>query len=138
MRQTSIETYHQIKEEGLLSKLRLAVYEVLYQHGPLSTGEIFKEHMQSFQQSCITPRIAELVTRGVVEKVGERDCRTTGRNFCIWDVTSSLPKQPVRKADNEATQIIRDIRNNVSAAFMGNDLARRIDKYLTNKSKSLR
>lgn len=138
MRQTSIETYHQIKAEGLLSDLRFAVYDVLYLHGPLSTGEIWSEFMPTFQRQSITPRIAELVDRCVVVKVGERDCRTTGRNVCIWDVTSSLPKEPIRKADNEATQIIRDIRNSVSSAFMGSDLARRIDKYLTHKSKNLR
>ena len=42
IRQTSIDCYNKIKAEGLLSKRRLEVYEILFHHGQLTANEIVR------------------------------------------------------------------------------------------------
>lgn len=94
-RRTSIDVYHQIEAEGLLSKRRWEVYDYLFKHGPLTQREVSDSiateyaHHQSY-----TPRFAELEARGVIESVGERPCSVTGRNVLVWDVTDRLPVEP--------------------------------------------
>lgn len=39
----------------------------------------------------ISPRFAELKRMGVVEEIGSRECKITGRVSLIWDVTDGLP-----------------------------------------------
>lgn len=99
MRHTSIETYHQIREEGLLSKIRFQVYDVLYQHGPLTQNEVARRIPGAVQHS-VSPRFAELESLGVVSASDERMCAVSGRNVLTWRVTGKLPgtiKKKVRR-----------------------------------------
>lgn len=89
MRQTSIDVYHQIRDEGLLSKRRLQVYETIYLHGPITQMETAK--IADILDHSVTPRFAELEKMGVIATVGERDCTRTGRKVLMWDVTGRLP-----------------------------------------------
>ena len=41
IRKTSIECYNQIKQEGLLSKKKLQVYEAILKLAPCTSGEDF-------------------------------------------------------------------------------------------------
>lgn len=96
VRRTSIEAYNTIKENGLLSKRRWEVYEVLFNYGPLTGGEIGRK-MASYRSAVSTAdrnihaRLTELRNFGVVYEVGERDCRVTGMSVIEWDVTEALP-----------------------------------------------
>ena len=85
IRETSIEAYNEIKENGLLSKRRFQVYETLYNNGPLTTGEIWYIYFrdQGISQNSINPRLSELVSLGVVSEVGKRSCKITGRNVLV-------------------------------------------------------
>lgn len=91
-RDTSIEIYRRIKEEGLLSKLRFDVYEVIFQHGPLTQMEAWqyfdKKHIQL---RSVTPRFSELLERDVIGITRERPCKITGNLAIEWDVTNRLP-----------------------------------------------
>lgn len=40
-RNTSVEAYHKIKEEGLIGKRQMQVYEILFEHGPLTNSEVW-------------------------------------------------------------------------------------------------
>ncbi len=91
IQQTSIEAYHQIKEKGLLSKLRFEVYETLFFHGSMTQGECWKNHFPNRQRHDVCPRFAELERRGVIRCVGERPCAVTGRNAMVWELTNRLP-----------------------------------------------
>ena len=42
-RQTSIDCYNKIKQEGLLSKRRLEVYEAILKNAPCTTNEALKD-----------------------------------------------------------------------------------------------
>src|ERR1700722_12178353 len=95
-RQTSIDVFNRIKSEGLLSKLRFYVYELLYNHGPLTASELIKI---AFEENGVAamdsyhPRLGELRDQGVVYERGTKICSITGNEVILWDVTSNLPKK---------------------------------------------
>lgn len=91
MRQTSIESYNAIKNEGLLGRLQFDIYSWLYAYGPASQNKVVEAFKLRASQSSITPRFAELEKSGVIQTVGESTCPMTGRNVLMWDVTSKLP-----------------------------------------------
>jgi len=65
IRQTSIDAYRKIEAEGLLSKRRWQVYDILYEFGPMTGGECFaklieKHKFQFPTNSNVTTRLGEL------------------------------------------------------------------------------
>lgn len=90
-RRTSIDVYNKIKEDGLLSKLRFEVYEILFKYGPLTQMELCKKTNGVRQDRTYMPRFAELKNMGVLEDIGTKECSITGREVLLWDVTNRLP-----------------------------------------------
>lgn len=91
-RDTSIQAYHQIKDEGLLSRMRLMVYEHLFKHGPLTRSELDNQLKGPNEVNpSYHKRLSELERQGVVKTVGRKACSITGRECELWDVTSALP-----------------------------------------------
>ncbi len=92
-RRTSIEAYHAIKEGGLLSYRRMQIYEVLYEHGPLTANEIFRMIIgkSSINQANVPARLNEMREMGCVEELGEKQCSVTNNNVILWDVTGRIP-----------------------------------------------
>lgn len=94
-RQTSIDCYHQIKAEGLLSKRRMEVYEILFQDGPLTANEIVrisKIKYPNTNASSFNARLSELKRFGVIQEIGEKEDSISGKNCYIWDLTDRLPE----------------------------------------------
>ncbi len=97
MRQTSIDVYNEIKNSGLLSKLRFEVYDALFQAGPMTAQETWHylrdQAARNGQAKIngITPRFSELLRSGVIKTVGTAKCKITGRNCTVWEVTDQLP-----------------------------------------------
>jgi hypothetical protein len=88
-RQTSIDCYNKIKQEGLLSKRRLEVYEAILKNAPCTTNEALKDvHSGSHG---VGSRTTELRDAGVIYEKDVRPCRETGRNVIEWDLTDRLP-----------------------------------------------
>lgn len=94
VRQTSASVYHKINAQGLLSKMRLSVYNALYQHGPATAQEIFRHLRCDTNQSG---RFTELRDLGVIREVRVRPCSVTGHEVIEWDVTANLPNGKVNK-----------------------------------------
>lgn len=95
-RQTSIQAYNMIKENGLLSRRRWEVYDVLFRHGPLTANEVFvklqEENIGPYNAaSNSAARFSELRNSCVIYEVRERQCAVTGMNVIEWDVTDRLP-----------------------------------------------
>lgn len=110
VRQTSIEAYKRIKSEGLLSTRRLQVYEMLFVHGPMTQNECWDfiaVTMTQVSKQSVGPRFAELLERGVIQIVGKRECKLTGYNCLIWDVTDQLPVEP-EKREGEMHRLRRE------------------------------
>ena len=88
IRQTSIDCYNQIKADGLLSKMRMKIYEAIYFDSPCTSSEVFKSLNLKTNQSG---RFTELRELGVIYEKGIRSCNVTGRNAIAWDLTDNLP-----------------------------------------------
>ena len=88
-RQTSIDCFNKIKQEGLLSKRRLEVYEAILKNAPCTTNEALKDvHSGSHG---VGSRTTELRDAGVIYEKDVRPCMVTGRNVIEWDLTDRLP-----------------------------------------------
>lgn len=93
MRATSLQAYHQIRDEGLLSKTRFAVYEVLVLNGPLTMAQIHKvlSGSRSVSGGTYTSRLSELREMGVIQVAKRITCPVTGRRAILWEATGDLP-----------------------------------------------
>ena len=112
-RQTSIDCFSQIKEEGLLSKRRLQVYESIYNSAPCTASEVFKEKNLKTNQSG---RFTELRDLGVIYEKGERICSITGRNVIEWDLTDRLPIS-IKESNKTKKQRIDDALNSLRELY---------------------
>lgn len=92
-RTTSIEAYKQILNEGLLSKRRLKIYEILYYFGPLTASEVADrlKGTETISLHGMGSRLSELRNCGVVQERGTKICSLTKRNCILWDVTDKTP-----------------------------------------------
>jgi len=95
IRDTSIEAYHQIRDEGLLSPMRQRVLDVLVQIRPATSGEIGAQFPKSKggrgEAGNVHARLNEMRRLGVVYEVRLRKCTVTEKNVIEWDVTGNLP-----------------------------------------------
>lgn len=98
MRRTSIDAYHQIKEDGTLGRLQWAVYHHLFTYGPLTTRQVHQGVRTIARDvGIVSTRLTELSEMGVVASIGEVVCETTGKTVLLWDVTEGLPKERPKK-----------------------------------------
>ena len=125
-RQTSIDCYRQIKSEGLLSKRRLQVYEILLENGCLTGTELsilFKQkHFSSNHSEGIRNRISELFDRGVVYEKGIVECKSTGRKVIQWDLTDKLPLK-IKNSNKTKKQKINDALNSLRELYKNKDIS---------------
>ena len=89
---TSLAAYNTLKTNGFLTGIQSKVYDALFNHGPLTQGEVWNEHLNDYQRHSIAPRFAELEKMGVIRTVGERKCALTGVMALEWDVTDHVPE----------------------------------------------
>lgn len=107
VRDTSIEVFHRIRAEGLLSERRLEVYSALFEHGPCSANELFRKMRGSIRvsQAAIQPRLNELVAMGCAVELQTRPCRVTGNRVIEYDVTSKMPKKLEKKEPTKLKRV---------------------------------
>jgi len=107
IRQTSIDCYRQIEAEGLLSKRRWEIYNILYHHGPMSSNETFDysklKGVDGYRHNA-NARMTELRDLGVVMEIGTKVCSKTGRTVIEWDVTDLLPKKLIKPTKKERVE----------------------------------
>jgi len=93
VRRTSINAYHKIETEGLLSKRKWQVYKALFQYGPATGSELFRymhDHRNPTHSNVVT-RLGELRDMGCVMELTTRRCEVSGQNVIVWDVTDRVP-----------------------------------------------
>lgn len=127
-RDTSIQAYHQIQAGGLLSRMRWAAYDALYQSPAGMTGH---ELNKACQSPDMHKRLSELLTLGVAKTVGERPCTVTGRMALVWDVTSALPVKKMNRFSNKARiqSILRKLVEEIESGT--------VSKRTLNRAKEL-
>lgn len=112
MRQTSINCYNQIKEEGLLSKMRLKMLKAILINAPCTATEAFNSLGCKTNQSG---RITELKELDVIYEKSVRKCNITGRNVIEWDLTDRLPKANL--SSNTKKQKVNDALNGLRELY---------------------
>jgi len=96
VRQTSINAYHKIKNEGLLSQKRMEAYEGLVFFGPGTAMEILTNMRtiglgSKIIDSQIRARFFELREMGVAKELGEKICNITKMTVIEWQVVDAIP-----------------------------------------------
>jgi hypothetical protein len=116
-RQTSIDCYNQIKEEGLLSNMRFRVYEAILRKAPCTSAEVLSTMLS--KNSAITSsraRFTELRELGVIYEVQNRKCTITGRTSIEWDLTDRLPIN-IKKTNKTKKQRVSDALNSLRELY---------------------
>jgi predicted transcriptional regulator len=134
-RQTSIDCYNQIKEEGLLSNMRFRVYSALLAMGkPSTTREVYKTINVEKQEAT---RFTELRNLGVIYEVQNRKCTITGRTSIEWWLTDRLPVK-IKKSNKTKKQKIDDALNSLRELYKNKDSSTDEDwKIAANLIKSI-
>lgn len=95
VRKTSLDTYHKIESEGLLSQRRWQVYKTLYKIGPATGTQIALIVKKEFggwgQSETIRNRLTELRDLGVVDEITEAPCPETGNTVIWWATNDNTP-----------------------------------------------
>ncbi len=106
VRDTSLEAYNFIKENGLLSKMRWICYDLLFKYGPATANQLMdfakKENPSWSHQTIETVgrRLSELVKVGVVYEKDKIFCPISGHRCIEWEVTRNKPidfEKPLKK-----------------------------------------
>jgi hypothetical protein len=115
---TSIETYHSIKNSGLISEKRLKVFDIFYQNPKGLTGaevsEIYRRENPTSQHSeTIRNRITELVQMGVLVEIGVVECQFSKRSVMKWCCVDKMPIPLEKKATRKKQ--IKEILDDITA-----------------------
>jgi hypothetical protein len=101
IRETSLEAFHTIKENGLLSERRWRVYEIVFTFGPMIGSKVAEIYQANYGKTSasetIRNRLTELRDSGAIKEVGKTLDPKTGMKVLLWDVTSKLPEKIDRK-----------------------------------------
>jgi hypothetical protein len=137
-RQTSIDCYNEIKEEGLLSTMRFKVYEAILNNAPCTSAEVLSTMLS--KNSAITSsraRFTELRELGVIYEVQNRKCTITGRTSIEWDLTDRLPVN-VKKTNKTKNQKVNDALNSLRELYKKKNISTVEDwKMVANLIKSI-
>ena len=138
IRQTSIDCYNKIKSEGLLSKMRLKVYEAILRKAPCTSGEAFATMTTKENQiSQSRARFTELRELGVIYEVRNRKCTITSMNVIEWDLTDRLPVN-VKNTNKTKKQRINDALNLLRILYKNKDISTNEDwKKVADLIKSI-
>ena len=137
-RQTSIDCYTQIKQEGLLSKMRFKVYEGILKNAPCTSAEVLSTLLS--KNSAITSsraRFTELRELGVIYEVQTRKCTITGRTSIEWDLTDRLPVN-IKKINKSKKHRVNDALKSLRKLYKNKNISTVEDwKMVANLIKSI-
>lgn len=97
VRETSIECYNELQKEGVIALMERKIYNIVYKHGPCTSGEAYKylsKKMVINPLSQSRARFTKLVEKGVFKELPKRPCKISGRKCLVYDVTGNLPIIP--------------------------------------------
>ncbi len=118
IQRTSVETYHAIKDSGVLSEKRMRVFDIFFENPEGLTGaevsDIYKSKFPSSKYSeTIRNRITELAQMGVLTELGTVECQFTKRKVMRWCCVDNMPipleKKLTRK--EKIQSVLKDIEN---------------------------
>ena len=119
-RQTSIDCYHKIKAEGLLSKRRFETFEAIYKTAPCTRQEALQSSFMFNPLSLSAARFTELRRLGVIYEKQMRKCKVTGVNVIEWDLTGNLPVKLESKKLSKK-QRVKEALNHLRHLYINQD-----------------
>lgn len=109
-RLTSIKAYHEVLDSGWIAESHKELYAHLYEHGPLTSAEVFAQVYKGDKKMALTQsraRFTELRDAGLFYEKGKRKCSVTGRTVILWDVTDKFPaKKRLTKIQKLKKQLV--------------------------------
>ena len=136
-RQTSIDCYNKIKQDGLLSRRRFEVYEALLSSAPCTSSEAIRNAKTTFGVFGVSSRFTELRDLGVIFEKGEKKCTITGRNVIEWDLTDRLPIE-IKNTNKTKKHRVDDALNSLRELYKNKDISTVEDwKTVANLIKSI-
>tara|TARA_R110002012_G_scaffold222389_1_gene394236 strand:+ start:57 stop:476 length:420 start_codon:yes stop_codon:yes gene_type:complete len=121
-RQTSIDCYNKIKQDGLLSRRRFEVYEALLSSAPCTSSEAIRNAKTTFGVFGVSSRFTELRDLGVIFEKGEKKCTITGRNVIEWDLTDRLPIE-IKNTNKTKKHRVDDALNSLRELYKNKDIS---------------
>lgn len=124
-RETSIEAYHEIVDNGVCGRRQAEVYDILFHQGPLTYNQVYealKAKHGGAWMGINSSRLTELRNMGAIQEVGVAEDHFSKMSVILWDVTSQMPVKPPRKKTKD--QIIAELRLEIA------DLRRRLNGEL--------
>ena len=91
VRDTSIESYHNIEASGYLSESEALVFE-WFERVPQSTDKEISV-MSELDINVVTARRNDLVKKGKIRECGKRLCKITGKHVIMWELGFQLPEK---------------------------------------------
>jgi len=118
IQRTSIDTYHAIRDSGVLSEKRMNVFDIFYENPNGLTGsevsELYKSKFPTSKHSeTIRNRITELCQMGVIAEMGVSECPYTKRKVMKWCCVDKLPIPLEKKATRK--EQIKEILDDITA-----------------------
>lgn len=102
VRDTSIDAYYEIRDNGLLSERRFEVYDCLYRIKEGTASEVFQEFRKVYGKNISSngsgSRLSELRDMGVIQEKGTKVCPITGQTVILWTTTNQLPTKLNKKS----------------------------------------
>lgn len=118
-RDTSIDAYHAIQENGLLGRRQWQIYDVLYRHGPLTYAGVCNflqgEMMIHISPHGLGSRFSELREMGVIKEIGQEPDPVTKMTVLVYDVTSGIPEKK-NKWKKSKKEIIEELNAELARA----------------------
>ena len=127
IKQTSLEAYDAIKANGTLSQMRFRAYSIVRFYGPI-TGLELNMKGTGTQRHSLHKRLSELEALGIVEVVGNRRCRVTGRKVEEWDITDEVPASFVLEKKATRAELVDMLRR--SEDLLGDGSPRKLVQQL--------
>ena len=109
-RQTSLDAYTHLVQNGKLARKNAVVYEYLYVNGATTQKEC--EVSMDDKTYTIRPRFAQLKQMGLIHEVGKKVCPNTGKKNILWDVTDRV--YPLAKRRNPTAKELTKCLMNLS------------------------
>ena len=121
IRTTSAEAYYEIKNKGLLGKMREQVYDTVYHYGPMTSAEAYLKMIEGKPVKSISQsraRFTELRDMGVLKEMVPKKCSVTGKRAIVWDITGNLPTElPKKRTKKEIKAEVLDLLEKHTTLF---------------------
>lgn len=139
MRETSLEAYQEIRDQGLLSARRMEVYEILFHQGPLTDQEVASRMEGEGNRANgmnSGARLNELRAMGCVKEVGTTVSKTTGMTVIVWDVTRDLPKKLDKSKVSDTRKHLTKCKEVLKEIYLHKDLPESLRQLVKQKFSS--